>query len=63
MSAVKFVQITGSPIKVDGGKGGLYALDTEGRVFYYADKDGDEGWIQLTFDDKRALIEDDAKRP
>lgn len=45
-SDVKFVQIT------TASDGALYALDAEGRVFYYEDGD-QEGWFQLEHDATR----------
>lgn len=61
--AIRFVQIVGSNHKIDGEPVGLAALDSEGRVFRYCDGygDGEEGWVQLAFDDKRTLIDEKSK--
>jgi len=47
-ASIRFVQIT-------GGADGLYALDGEGRVFFYDDSrpPPDDGWFQLEYDDTR----------
>lgn len=53
---VRFTQIT-------GGTSGLYALDQEGRVFYFDSQPPpgeQEGWFQLEYDDTRGTEEENA---